>query len=41
MLDQMSIMRTRFQDYKGYADATVKEIFTPDELKGAQGKTIP
>lgn len=36
MLDQMSIMRTRFQDYKGYADATVKEIFTPDELKGAQ-----
>jgi hypothetical protein len=36
MLDQMSIMRTRFQDYKSYADASVKEIFTPDELKGAK-----
>ncbi|WP_445438766.1 VCBS repeat-containing protein [Dyadobacter pollutisoli] len=36
MLDQMSIMRTRFQDYKSYADATVKEIFTADELKGAK-----
>ncbi len=35
MLDQMSIMRTRFQDYKSYADATVQDIFTPDELKGA------
>ncbi|SKB57884.1 VCBS repeat-containing protein [Dyadobacter psychrophilus] len=36
MLDQMSIMRTRFQDYKTYADATVKEIFTADELEGAK-----
>jgi hypothetical protein len=36
MLDQMSIMRTRFQDYKSYADATVKEIFTADELKGVK-----
>ncbi|WP_409017717.1 VCBS repeat-containing protein [Dyadobacter sp. CY323] len=36
MLDQMSIMRTRFQDYKSYADATVKEIFTPEELEGAK-----
>lgn len=35
LLDQMSIMRTRFPDYKSYADASVKEIFTPDELKGA------
>jgi hypothetical protein len=33
LLDQMSIMRTRFPDYKGYADAGIKEIFTPDELK--------
>jgi hypothetical protein len=29
-------MRTRFQDYKSYADATVKEIFTADELKGVK-----
>jgi hypothetical protein len=36
MLDQMSIMRTRFQDYKSYADATVKEIFTAEELEGAK-----
>ncbi|MEO6282079.1 MAG: VCBS repeat-containing protein [Dyadobacter sp.] len=36
MLDQMSIMRTRFQDYKSYADATTKEIFTADELKGVK-----
>ncbi|WP_221394173.1 VCBS repeat-containing protein [Dyadobacter sp. NIV53] len=36
LLDQMSIMRTRFQDYKSYAEATVKEIFTPEELQGAK-----
>ncbi|MCE7058756.1 VCBS repeat-containing protein [Dyadobacter sp. CY343] len=36
MLDQMSIMRTRFQDYNSYADASVKEIFTPEELEGAK-----
>lgn len=35
MLDQMSTMRTRFPDYKSYADATMKEIFTEAELKGA------
>ena len=34
MLDQMSIMRTRFPDYKSYADASIKEIFTKEELKG-------
>ncbi len=33
LLDQMSIMRTRFTDYKGYADATMETIFTKDELK--------
>jgi len=33
LLDQMSIMRTRFTDYKSYADASMKEIFTGDELK--------
>jgi hypothetical protein len=36
LLDQMSIMRTRFPDYKSYADATIKEIFTPEEMQGAQ-----
>jgi hypothetical protein len=36
MLDQMSIMRPRFPDYKSYADAGLKEIFTTEELKGAR-----
>jgi enediyne biosynthesis protein E4 len=35
LLDQMSMMRTRFPDYKSYADATLKDIFKPEELKGA------
>ncbi len=35
LLDQMSIMRSRFPDYKSYADATLKEVFKPDELNGA------
>ncbi|WP_448636245.1 FG-GAP repeat domain-containing protein [Pedobacter panaciterrae] len=34
MLDQMSIMRTRFPDYKSYADASMKDIFTKEELNG-------
>jgi hypothetical protein len=34
LLDQISLMRTRFPDYKSYADATLKNIFTPEELKG-------
>jgi hypothetical protein len=33
LLDQISIMRTRFTDYKSYADAALKDIFTPVELK--------
>ena len=33
LLDQMSIMRTRFTDYKTYADATIKDIFSPEEMK--------
>ena len=36
LLDQISIMRTRFTDYKSYADATLKDIFTEEELKGVQ-----
>jgi hypothetical protein len=35
LLDQISMMRTRFTDYKGYADLTLKEVFTEEELKGA------
>lgn len=36
LLDQFSIMRTRFTDYQSYADATLEKIFTPEELKGMQ-----
>jgi hypothetical protein len=35
MLDQVSMLRTRFPDYKSYANATIDEIFTPAEMKGA------
>ena len=28
-------MRTRFTDYKSYAEAGIKDIFKPEELKGA------
>lgn len=34
LLDQMSMMRTRFPDYQSYADATLNTIFTPEELTG-------
>ncbi|MBO9205199.1 MULTISPECIES: VCBS repeat-containing protein [Niastella] len=33
LLDQISLMRTRFTDYKSYADATLQQIFTTEELK--------
>jgi hypothetical protein len=33
--DQVSIMRNRFVDYKTYADATIKDVFLPEELEGA------
>ena len=36
LLDQMSMMRTRFTDYKSYADVTLKDIFSPEEMRGAQ-----
>jgi hypothetical protein len=36
LLDQMSNMRTRYTDYKSYADAKIKDIFTQDELKDAR-----
>jgi hypothetical protein len=35
LLDQMSVMRPRFPDYKSYADATITEVFTQEELSGA------
>ncbi|WP_179414576.1 VCBS repeat-containing protein [Mucilaginibacter sp. E4BP6] len=35
LLDQISMMRARFPDYKSYADATINQIFTPEEMKGA------
>jgi hypothetical protein len=35
LLDQLSNMRTRFTDYKSYADAKINDIFTAEELKDA------
>lgn len=35
LLDQISLMRGRFPDYKSYADQTLTTIFTPDELQDA------
>jgi enediyne biosynthesis protein E4 len=35
LLDQLSIMRARFPDYKSFADATIKDLFTSQELQGA------
>ena len=36
LLDQMSVMRPRFPDYKSYADAGMNEVFTKEELEGAK-----
>ncbi len=36
LLDQMSIMRGRFSDYKSYADAGINDVFTSEERKGAK-----
>lgn len=36
LLDQMSMMRTRFPDYKSYAEATMDKVFTPEEMKDAK-----
>ncbi|HTL09780.1 MAG TPA: VCBS repeat-containing protein, partial [Chitinophagaceae bacterium] len=35
LLDQMSNMRTRFTDYKSYANAAVTDVFTAEDLKDA------
>jgi hypothetical protein len=36
LFDQLSMMRTRFPSYASYANATIKNIFTDDELKDAK-----
>lgn len=33
LLDQISFMRTRFPDYKSYADAQMEDIFSPEDMK--------
>ena len=35
LLEQISMMRTRYQDYSSYANAAIRDIFTAEELKGA------
>jgi hypothetical protein len=35
LFDQVSMTRVRFADYNSYSDATLKEIFTEEELKDA------
>ena len=35
LLDQISMERPRFPDYESFANATIKELFTPEELQGA------
>ncbi|MCS3736318.1 VCBS repeat-containing protein [Mucilaginibacter dorajii] len=35
LLEQISMMRPRFTNYKSYADATINDVFTPAELQGA------
>ncbi|WP_240347887.1 VCBS repeat-containing protein [Longitalea arenae] len=35
LLDQISMMRTRFTDYKTYASATLTDIFSREEMDGA------
>ncbi|RFZ84400.1 RNA-binding protein [Mucilaginibacter terrenus] len=39
LLDQISMMRTRFPDYKSYADATINQVFTTEEMSGAKRLT--
>ena len=36
LFDQMSMMRTRFLTYASYANATMKDIFTEEEMKDAK-----
>lgn len=36
LLDQVSLMRARFTDYKSYADASMQQVFLEEELKDAR-----
>jgi ASPIC and UnbV./FG-GAP repeat. len=36
LLDQVSLMRGRFVDYKSYADASLEQVFLEEELKDAK-----
>ena len=36
LFDQISMMRSSFPDYKSYADATIEQIFTPEQMKGVK-----
>jgi hypothetical protein len=36
LLDQISMLRTRFTDYKSYADADIAAIFSKEELAGVK-----
>ncbi|RFZ83041.1 RNA-binding protein [Mucilaginibacter terrenus] len=38
--EQIYPMRRRFSSYKAYADATINEVFTPEELSGASKLTV-
>ncbi|MHA4806883.1 VCBS repeat-containing protein [Flavitalea flava] len=35
LLDQISMLRKRFPDYKNYADASLDQVFTREEMQGA------
>lgn len=35
LFDQISMMRQRFPDYESFANATINQLFKPDELQGA------
>ena len=36
LMEQISMTRNRFPDYKSYADAQLEDIFTEEELQGVQ-----
>ncbi len=40
LLDQITAMRPRFTSYEQFANATLSDIFTPDELRGADTLTV-
>lgn len=35
LLDQMAMMRTRFRDYESYAETSLEDVFSKEELEGA------